>query len=54
MMTKLILHEWVLSRCYSELLCNSNINFVDFIQHSFTSVQHFLFLLLNIIFLQEP
>jgi hypothetical protein len=38
----------------SELLYNTNIYFVDFIQHSFTAVQYFLFILLNIVLLQEP
>jgi hypothetical protein len=33
----------------SELLYNTNIYFVDFIQHSFTSVQYFLLILLNIL-----
>jgi hypothetical protein len=37
-----------------ELLYNTNIYFVDFIEHSFTAVQYFLLILLNIVLLQEP
>jgi hypothetical protein len=38
----------------SELLYNTNIYFVDFIQHGFTAVQYFLLILSNIFLLQEP
>jgi hypothetical protein len=38
----------------SELLYNTNIYFVDFIQNNFAAAQHFLLILLNVILLQEP